>query len=132
MAGNTTNGLTATITSTEDSTQNVPINRGTGNPAYDSTVGEFTFYYTLAAGANVIALPILHVTQLYIKNNDPSKTIQVTWTPNGGASASIINLNPGDIIMLWANPAGATSPGITNLTLTSVAGGALVEFFFGG
>jgi len=132
MANKVTNTLIANITSTEDSTGNVPINRGTGNPAFDSSVAEGVLYVALAGGANVIALPFSPCTQLYIRNNDGTKPIQVNWTQNGGAAVNVIVLNPGDQIIFWSNPAGATTPGITALSMTPSAAGALVEYFLGG
>lgn len=128
---NITNTLLATITATEDSTQNVPINRGTGNPAYDSSVAEGILYIALLGGANVIPLPISPTCQVYIKNNDSTKTVTVNWTPNGGVAGNVVLLNPGEQIILWTKP-GGTTPGITALSLTPSAAGALVEYFLGG
>lgn len=128
---NVTNTLIANITATEDSTQNVPINRGTGNPAFDSSVAEGILYIALGAGANVIGLPISPTCQVYIRNNDPAKSVIVNWTPNGGAAGNITTLLPGDQIILWQKPGGANA-GITTLTLTPSAAGALVEYFLGG
>ena len=128
-----TNTLVANITATEDSTSSVIVNRSTGNPSFDSSVAQMTEYFVLAGGANVIPIPFSPAAQVYIKNNDAAKSIQVTWTQNGGAGVSVVQLNPGDQIILWCNPAGAPAPiGITALTLTPSAAGALVEFFIGG
>jgi hypothetical protein len=127
-----TNTLIANITSTEQSSSNIPINRSNGNPQFNANVGQFTTYFALGAGANVITLPFSPVTQVYIKNIDPVKTITVNWTPNGGAPANIKVLNIGDQIISWDNPAGAITPGITSLTLTPSAAGCLVEYFLGG
>src|SRR5215472_11601140 len=116
---NTTNTLTATLTATEDTTQNVPINRGTGNPSYDSTSAAFEYYFVLPAGPTTIQLPKNPTTQVYIKNNDNAgKNVVVSWIPSGGVNNNVITLNPGDLILFWCNPAGATNPGITTLTLT--------------
>jgi hypothetical protein len=126
-----TNSLVATITSTEQSTSNTPINRSTGNPSFSCNGALFNTYQALAAGPNPFGLPYIPATQLYVRNIDPTKTILVSWTPNGGASASIITLNPGDQIILFCNPTG-TTPGITAGFLTPSAAGALVEVFAGG
>jgi hypothetical protein len=127
-----TNTLTATITSTEQSTSNVPINRGTGNPSYPANVGVFATYLALTSGTNVINLPISPCYQVYIKNLDLTKTIEVTWTPNSGTNVVVENsLYPGDLIILWQNPTG-TAGGITALTLTPSVSGALCEYFLGG
>lgn len=130
----TTNTLIANITATEDSSNSVDINRAIGTQ-YDAFASAFVTYYALFAGANPIAFPAFPrsvVTQVYIKNLDAAKTIQVTWTQNGGASVNVVVLNPGDLILLWANPAGATTPGISGLSLQPSAVGCLVEWFLGG
>jgi hypothetical protein len=126
-----TNTLIANVTAQEDSTQNVIINRSTGNPALDSSVAQMMEYFALLAGANVIPLPINPCTELYIRNIDSAKTITVNWTPNGGAANNVILLNPNDQIIFWALP-GTTTPGITALSMTPSTAGALVEYFLGG
>lgn len=132
MALNLTNSLIATILSTDDITNNVPINFGTGNPAFDSNVGEYIRYLALGAGANGIILPKVPCTQFYIKNNDAAKTVQVAWTQNGGGNVNVLILNVGAQLLFWDNPVGVTTPGIANLTLTPSAAGCLVEMFLGG
>lgn len=130
-----TNTLTATITSTEQSTSNVDINRNTGNPAFLANVGQFTTYYALQSGANPIPLPAtgFQISQVYIKNIDSTKSISVAWAPDTtGTLVTVCTLNPGDQIMLWANSTAAVTPGITQLTLTPSAIGCLVEYFLGG
>jgi|SRR5579859_1264522 len=127
-----TNTLVANITATEDSTSSVIINRSTGNPSFDSSIAQMTEYLALAGLLNVI-LPISPTCQVYIKNNDAAKSVQVNWTQNTGAPVNVIQLNPGDQIILWLNPAGAPAPiGITTLSLTPSGAGALVEYFIGG
>ena len=126
---NITNTLIANITATEDSTQNVIINRSTGNPQFDSTLALMQEYISLAAMVNVV-LPGTPVVQVYIRNIDSAKNVTVAWTPNGGASNNVILLYPGDQIILWQKP-GGTNAGITGLTLTPSAAGCLVEFFLG-
>ena len=128
-----TNTLTATITSQEQSTSNIPINRSTGNPAFNANVGSFITYLALAGGAQPLALPsaINPTTQVYLRNIDPTKTLTVAWTPNGGALNNVIVLNPGDQIIFWCNPGGVTTPGVTAITLTPSAAGCLIEYFLG-
>lgn len=126
-----TNTLIATIVSTEQSSGNIPINRGTGNPSFNVNVGQFTTYFALADGANNIALPFTPITQLYIKNIDATNYIKVSWTPGGGVSGTVLSLNPGDQILFWGNPAGIT-PGIAALILTTTVAGVLCEYFLGG
>jgi hypothetical protein len=128
---NITNSFILNITAQDDASQLVPINKGT-TVSYDCSAAEGVFYISLAAGANVISLPKSPATFVYLKNNDAAKTIQVNWTQNGGAGVNVVVLNPGDIIALAANPAGATTPGITALSLTPSAANALLEMFLGG
>jgi hypothetical protein len=126
-----TNQLVANVSSTEQSTSNVDINRSTGNPAFASNVGQFTTYKKLSAGGNTIPLPISPITEVYIKNIDPVATLTVTWTPNtGGSDVTITVLYPGDQIILWQAPGGATA-GITTLEIAASAAG-FVEYFLGG
>lgn len=131
MANNVTNTLTAVVTTQEDTTGNVPINRGTGNPALDVTSGEFTTYKKLASGDNIIQLPISPVCQVYVKNLDPTLVITVKGTLNGGASQPIAKLNPGDQVIVWNSSTG-TTPGYTDITLNASGANALCEFFLGG
>lgn len=131
MANKITNTLIANITAQEDSTQNIPINRSTGNPAFDSVFAQMTEYAVLANGANVIPLPQATCYQLYVKNNDPALLITVVFTPKGGASATTIQLYPGDQMIIWQSNAGANA-GFTALTLTASGANALVEYFIGG
>lgn len=131
MANVITNTLTAFITATEDNSSNVPINRGNGNPNYDVTTAQYTEDFVLASGANIITLPCTPVSQLYIRNKHAANTVQVTWTDNGGAPLLVITLNPGDQILLWADPT-KTTPGITSLTLTASGASTNVEMFLGG
>lgn len=131
---NVTNTLIANITTAEDSTQNVPINRSTGNPQFDVNFGEFTTYQKLIInGANPITLPGTPVYQVYVRNLDPTNDITVQWTPQSGALVTVCTLKPGDQIILWQKNSGAGSSGITALSFSvTTAAGVLVEYFLGG
>lgn len=133
MAGNVTNTLVANISTQEDTTSNVPINRSTGNPSFDCGNGDFNTYKTLLAGANSIPIPngSTRATQVYIRNLDSANSITVAWAGNLTASATVIILNPGDQIILWCDPT-KTNPGITSLNLTPSAAPCLCEYFIGG
>ncbi len=138
MAGNVTNTLIANITSGEQSSGNVDINRGTGNPAFNTDLGQFTTYRALGVGRNNIQIPMTGVTptatQVYIKNVDPAISYDVFWRGSnaGLLSLSILTLNPGDQIMFWCDPDGPTTPGITQLQIENPTDGALIEYFIGG
>lgn len=121
------------ITSTEQSTSAVDINRGT-NLQYNSNMGQFTTYTNLGVGLNVIPLPFPNpAVQVFIKNLDATKTITVGWTTSGAAAVTpVIVLNPGEFIMFWQNPTGgAGGTGIVALNLTPSAVPCLVELFLG-
>lgn len=128
-----TNTLTATITGTEFTTGNVPINRGLGNLSFGSNYSDFTTYQTLTVvGSNPITIPNGKATQVYVKNNDPANNIIVTYTPTGGVSQSSPTLAPGEVFIIWQNAIPAvTGGGITALGITCTAA-TLVEYFLGG
>jgi carbohydrate-binding DOMON domain-containing protein len=62
-----------------------------------------------------ITLPGSPVKIAYIQNNHATQTLTVTWTPNGGASAVIVTLQPGEFIVLGGQT--GASGGITALSL---------------
>jgi|SRR5215471_7785998 len=133
MANNMTNTLTATITGTEDSTGNVPINRGLGNLSFDSIFSEFTTYQKLANGDNTIVIPDGKAFQVYVKNNDPSLNIIVKYTPTGLAQQVSATLGPGEVFLMWQQITNAAAnAGITALVLNASGANALVEYFLGG
>lgn len=129
--GKVTNTLTSVITTSEDSTGVVPINRGNGNPAYDANCAEFTTYKNLT-GTLILQLPATPIHQLYVKNIDPAGFMTVTWFPNGGANVLVAILGPGDLINLWSDP--NNDSGLNEVTLDLKAGtdNCLCEFFIGG
>jgi hypothetical protein len=132
MADNITNTLTATITSTEDSTGNVPINRGLGNLAFDANSAVLQQFPKLASGDNTIDIPNGKAFQVYVKNNDPSLQIIVKYTPTGGTQQVSPSLGPGEIFLIWQiNTNAAASAGITALVLNASGANALYELFLG-
>lgn len=133
MANNMTNTLTATITGTEDSTGNVPINRGLGNLSFDSVFSEFTTYQKLAAGDNTISIPNSKAFQVYVKNNDPSLNVIVKFTPTGLAEQVSPTLGPGEVFLIWQLITNAAAnAGVTTLKLNASGANCLVEYFLGG
>lgn len=126
-----TNTLIANISSTEQVTSNVDINRSTGSPAFNSSVAQFVTYASIPALATGIPLPIAKTVQVYIRNIDPTNSVTVTWTPTPGVTASIITLYPGDQIILWQNTTGV-SAGISALSVLASANFCLIEYFLGG
>lgn len=131
MANKITNTLVANITSQEDSTQNVIINRGTGNPNFDSVFAQMTEYKVLASGPNLIGLPTSPCFQLYIRNNDAVLLVTPVVTPVGGTAATLPQLYPGDQLIIWQANTGANA-GYNALSLNASGAGCLVEYFIGG
>lgn len=127
-----TNTLTATITGTEDSTGNVPINRGLGNLAFDSNYSDFTTYQLLPTGSNPITIPQGKAFQVYVKNNDPTLSIVVNYTPTGLTAQLSTTLGPGEVFVIWQKITNAAAnAGIVALSITTT-GSTLVEYFLGG
>lgn len=78
----------------------------------------------------VLALPISPTTFVYIKNLHATQTVTVTWTPNGGASASILTIQPSGYICF-----GEVAQGLSGITaLQVVASGAAtpIEYLLAG
>ena len=125
---NVTNTLIANITSTEDSTGAVDINRGTGAPAFDSSLADFATYRNL----NDILTPTLPaaiIFQVYVRNLDAVTPLVVSWTPQGGSSAIITNLSPGDQVILWQKPGGVNA-GVSSISFQT-GGSCNFEYFLG-
>ena len=85
---------------------------------------------SLVSGTNPITLPQATVQFAYIKNVDPTATINVTWTCKGLATLVAAHLGPGGAIMFY-EPV-ATNGGITALDLNSSATPCLVEYILAG
>lgn len=77
-----------------------------------------------------ITLPINPTTFAYIKNTHVSQTLTVAWVPNGGASNTVIVLQPGSWIGFGEVVQGLS--GITALTLTGSGAGTTCEYVLGG
>jgi hypothetical protein len=134
VANNMSNSLSATIIATEDTTGNVPINRGLGNLSFDSIFAEFTAYQNLSNGDNVITLPDSPAYQVYVKNNGASGNIIVKYTPQGGAQQVSPVLGPGEIFLIWQANNSAANPtaGITALIVNASTANIPIEYFIGG
>lgn len=78
-----------------------------------------------------IGLPIAQTRQVYVRNTHASAKITVTWTPNGGASATVAVIGPGDAIALWSQTTGS-SYGISALSLTADIANTTYEIYLGG
>jgi len=100
--------------------------------ALSTVATSFSEAQSLSIGTSpvTITLPISPTTFLYVKNLHATQTITVTWTPNGGASATILTVPAGGFISF-----GETAQGVSGITaLSIVASGATtpVEYVLGG
>lgn len=124
---NITNTATINLTATEDTTQNVIVNRTVPNLNFDSSVAQGVIYAAWGGGA--IALPISPSYQLYIRNNDAANNCTPTVTFHGGAAIGP-TLYPGDIFLVWQKP-GSANGGFSALSI-AVSANCLIEYFIGG
>lgn len=93
--------------------------------------GEYRRGILTTTSITAIGLPIAQVRQVRIVNTHASAKITVTWTPNGGASATIAVIGPGDGIALWSRTTGS-SYGISALSLTADIANTTYSMFLGG
>lgn len=123
---NMTNTALINITATEDTTQNVIVNRTVPNLNFDSNSSTGVMYASLANGANAIPLPAATCYQLYVRNNDPANTIIVS------TNVGIIGtLKPGEVCLLWQKATGTPGVGFTSVGMNASGANTLVEYFIG-
>jgi hypothetical protein len=72
-----------------------------------------------------IALPASPANFLYIKNLDTVNTVTVTWTRNGGSSASVIVFNPGGWAIVGCP---GTGTGLTALSVVASSSNTPIEY----
>jgi len=91
----------------------------------------FTEGQSISVGTSpvTVSLPVSPAQFLYVKNLHATNTLTVTWTPNGGSTATILLLEPGSAILFCE---AATGSGITALSLTGSASATLCEYVVGG
>jgi hypothetical protein len=100
------------------------------NGQYTGTVTEFA--NALVVGTSPVSLGLLASPAqfVYIKNISTStQTITVTWTPNGGSTATILVLQPLGFIF-FVEPDAVK--GISALTVTSSASAGSIEYYIVG
>lgn len=114
---------------TDTVTNNLTLQKTFAALQFNGSVAVAAETVSIGTSPVVISLPVSPSTGIYIKNTHATQTLSVTWTPNGGASAAIITLQPGEYIVKGgANLAG----GITALTLTGSATGTTAEYILAG
>lgn len=123
-----TNSFILNILATEDSTQNIPVNRGI-NVSIDGNISEYVAYQVVN-GASALFMPATIAYQLYVRNLSPANPITVSVTPTGNPVAIVTQLQPGgkDFLLICNTPGGGA--GFSAVGVTS-AGAAAFEYFIG-
>jgi len=95
------------------------------NLSYLGTISEFAQSQQIGTSPTTIPLPGASVQFLYIKNLSANATLTVTWTPNGGAQAQVLPLQPGSLILFLESNSVS---GITSLSLQASSAGTPCEY----
>jgi hypothetical protein len=82
---------------------------------------------TIGTTLSPVTLPISPTQLLYAKNESPTNTLTLTWTPVGAVSAEIMVIQPSGF-MLFFNPTG----GITALSVIASGAGTVVDYVLAG
>jgi len=93
--------------------------------------GDFRSAVLIDTSELTVTLPTAQVRQCFFRNTHASAKITTKWTPNGGVSATILIVGPGDGVMFWHQAAGSTY-GFSQLKITSDTANATYELFLGG
>lgn len=121
--------LSGTLQAVDSSTGTVQFNKQISVNLASGTTSAYAESLLVGTGTTTISLPISPAQCVYIKNLHASQTVTVTWTPNGGSTATILTLQPqGAILFLEAN----TSSGITALTMTASGASTPVDYVVAG
>ena len=83
----------------------------------------------VGTSATPLTLPLSPINFLYIKNLSGAATLTVSWTPNGGASATVLTLQPGAYIHFAEPVAGS---GVTAVSVQASAISTPIEFWLLG
>lgn len=122
--------INGTLQATDSTTGVIALSKLISGLATTGTVFSEAQTVTAATGGGTtVSLPISPANFLYLHNLHQTNTIQVTWTPSGGASAIVLTLQPLAFI-IFSQPAG--SAGITALNLVGSASGTTAEYVIGG
>lgn len=124
-----TNVLTAVINRQDANGVNVE-NRSIG-ASFAGAAGEFEIRSAPDTSSHSLDLPIALVLQAYIKNTHATANLKITATPQGGASAVVVDLGPGDVFIVWSAGTSATR-GYSAISYQADTTGCTFEYFFGG
>ena len=118
-ANNVTNTVVLQLLSTEDSTQNVLVNRAASS-SLDVVLSSGLYYAStpdnLGHGFEIpFWMANETINQFYVRNTNPTGSILITGQPvGGGASANLALLGPGDVFIFWQDSTG--SPPVSGMT----------------
>jgi hypothetical protein len=125
----TTLAINGTITLTDNVSGTIALNK-----LFSGLISTGSAYMELGAGSvgttpTAQTLPVSPVQFVYLKNTHSVQTLTVAWTPTGGASNTVVLLEPGSAIMLCETAVGG---GITALSLTGSLAATTYESILGG
>jgi hypothetical protein len=123
-----TGALNGNITMTDNLSGSVQLTKALVFQ-YLGTIFDYAQGLAVGTSPTTLSLPLSPTQFLYIKNLSTTATVTVTWTPNGGSTATIITLQPGSTIVYVET--NATS-GITALSVTASALATNIEFILLG
>jgi|SRR5919108_1467377 hypothetical protein len=110
-------------------TNNLTLNKTFAALNFVGSVSTFAESVNIGTSPTSIALPVSPTIYVYIKNAHATQTLQVTWTPNGGASNVVVTLQPGEYIVKGAFN---NTSGITALTLLGSGVNTTCEYILAG
>jgi len=120
--------LTGSIKATDSVAGTIALSKVLSSLTTAATTFSEASGFSVGTSPVTITLPISPVTFVYIKNTHATQTLTVIWTPNGGASATVIVLQAG----AWINFGEATAlSGITALSLTGSGASTTCEYVLG-
>ena len=122
--------VTGSLKITDSLTGSVSLQKTLAN-SYTGTLETYGQSVIVGTSPVTVTLPINPVEFLYVKNlsTTSGNSLTVTWTPTGGASASIVTLDPGAIIIFSEI---TTSNGVSALSLLSNQAGTPCEYILAG
>ena len=120
--------MNATLTATDITVAPSPTvyQRNFNNPTLQATVFYENLFFQASNAGSAVNLPAATVWIVYIKNNDNSTNLSVSWTTVGGGAQGFI-LPPGGVFTYFCT--SETAGGVTALTLTAAAGTINTEVF---
>lgn len=103
--------------------------RSVGPLTLGGTAGQYTQSLNIGVGVTTLSLPVSPIVNIYLKNLHATQTVTITATPNGGSSAVLGTLGPGEVFLWWGL---AQARGYTAMSLQASGANTPVEMFLGG